>query len=90
MFLSKWFGVFGREDDADRHAESADASRVGTAKPLAATESELVNNGSMTATSIESQHDDGSFPFPHRLRHHHSSDDGAPRPSWKGHLTFVM
>ena len=82
MFLSKWFGVFGRDDDADLLVESADASRDGTAKPLAATESELLDDGSLTATSIESRHEDGSFPFPHRLRQHHSSEKSSLRPSW--------
>ncbi len=82
MRLSKWIALFGRDDDADRHVDSGDASRDGTAKPLAATGSELVDDGSMTATSIALRHDDGSFPFPSRLRHRHSTDDDAPRPPW--------
>ncbi len=82
MGLSNWFAFFRRDDDADRHADSADASRDGTVKPLAATGSELVDDCSMTATSIESQHDDGSFPFPRRLRHYHSKDDSSLRPPW--------
>ncbi len=82
MRLSKWFALYGRDDDADRHADSGDASRDGTAKPTAATGSEPVDDDSMSATGIASRHDDGSFPFPRRLRHRHSIDDGAPRPPW--------
>ncbi len=86
MRLSKWFALFGRDDDADRRVDSADVSRDGTAKPPAATESELVGDGSMTATNIPSRHDDGSFPFPQNLRHRRSSGDGAPLPPWWRHF----
>ena len=86
MRLSKWFALFRRNDDADRHADSADASRNGTAKPLAATESKLVDDGSMTAASKPDRHDDGSFPFPQDLRRHRSNCDGAPLPSWWKHF----
>ncbi len=82
MRFPKWVALFKKYQKVDRSVGSADASRDGTAKPAAATESELVDNGSMTATSIPSRRDDGPFPFPHRLRHRHSKDDSALRPSW--------
>ena len=86
MGLSNWFAFFRRDDDADQHVDSADASRDGTAKPLAATGSELVDDGPMTATSIASRHDDRPFPFPSRLRHRHSNAASATRPPWWEYL----
>ncbi len=82
MRFPKWVALFKKYQKVDRSVGSADASRDGTAKPAAATESEPVADGSMTATSIPSRHDDGSSPFPQDLRHRRRSDDGAPLPSW--------
>lgn len=80
MRLSKWFALFGKDDDADRYVDSVGASREGTEKPPPGAESEIADDDSMTA--IPRRHDDGSFPFPHRLNQQRSSDDGAHRPSW--------
>jgi hypothetical protein len=84
MRLSKWFALGKKDVDAARHADSVDASREGTAKPLSATGSELADDGSMTGTSIPIRHDDGSFSFPHQLRHRRSSGDDAPAPPGGG------
>ncbi len=82
MRLSEWIAKFERYDDLYRSVDSADTGRHGMAMPAAATGWELVLDDSTTGTNVASRHDDGSFPFPHRLRHRHSNDDGAPRPSW--------
>jgi hypothetical protein len=82
MRLFEWFASLGRDDDVDLHAGSADVSQDGTANPLAAAESLLTDDGSMIATGIPGRHDDGSFRFPHQLRHRYSSGDGAPDASW--------
>ncbi len=68
MRLSEWIAKFERSDDLYRSVDSADTGRHGMATPAAATGWELVLDDSTTGTNVASRHDDGSFPFPHRLR----------------------
>ena len=82
MRFPKWVALFKNYEKVDRFVRGADASRDGTAKPPAATESELVDDGPGTDTSMASRHDDESFPFPPNIRHRHGKSDSDPPPSW--------
>ena len=59
----------------------AEAGRHGMAKPPTATGSGFVDDGPGTDTSIASQDDDGSSPFPPN-RHRRGKSDSDPSPSW--------
>ena len=82
MRFPEWVALFKNYQTVDRAVDSADASQDGMAKPPAATDSEFVDDDSITATNIPRRHDDEPFPFPPNIRHRHGKSDGGPPPPW--------
>jgi hypothetical protein len=77
--LARWFLAMPWHAEAGRH---------GMAKPPTATGSGFVDDGPGTDTSIASQDDDGSSPFPPGIRHRHGKSDSDPPPPWWKHFTL--